>query len=170
MVLFLVHQGYQVFPGAQDPRDPRASQGHPVLVVLRDHKGTRATQERRETKASQVNRDPQENWDLKGPQAGRVPVEPKVMQGIKEDREPQASGVLQELSGFQKFERWKGHWLDKGTSVFISINRNFTKLYLTSLLKLTIPIRFWLKGDRVMQQAKIVFLWQKVETVKINLK
>ena len=68
-------------------------------MVLRDHKGTRATQERRETKASQVNRDPQENWDLKGPQAGRVPVEPKVMQGIKEAREPQASGVLQELSG-----------------------------------------------------------------------
>ena len=99
MVLFLVHQGYQVFPGAQDPRDPRASQGHPVLVVLRDHKGTRATQERRETEASQVNRDPQENWDLKGPQAGRVPVEPKVMQGIKEARELQASGVLKFFSG-----------------------------------------------------------------------
>ena len=91
MVLLLVHQGYQVFPAAQDPRDPRASQGHPVLVVLRDHKGTRATQESRETKASQVNRD------LKGPQAGRVPEEPKVTQGIKEAREPQASGVLQEL-------------------------------------------------------------------------
>ena len=97
MVLLLARQGYQVFPGAQDPRDPRASQDHPVLVVLRDHKGTRATQERRETKASQVNRDPQENWDLKGPQAGRVAVEPKVMQGIKEAREPQASGDLQEL-------------------------------------------------------------------------
>ena len=97
MVLPLAHQVYQVFLGAQDPRDPRASQDHPVLVVLRDHKGTRATQERRETKASQVHRDPQENWDLKGPQAGRVAEEPKVMQGIKEAREPQASGDLQEL-------------------------------------------------------------------------
>ena len=99
MVLLLVHQGYQVFPAAQDPRDPRASQGHPVLVVLRDHKGTRATQGSRETRASQVNRDLQENWDPKGPQAGRVPEEPKVTQGIKEAREPQASGVLQELTG-----------------------------------------------------------------------
>ena len=97
MVLLLARQGYQAFPGAQDPRDPRASQDHPVLVVLRDHKGTRATPESQETKALQVHRDLQEKWDLKGPQADRVHEEPKVIQGIKEAREPQASGDLQEL-------------------------------------------------------------------------
>ena len=98
MVLLLVHQGYQAFQGAQDPRDPRASQDHPVLVVLRDHKGTRATPESQETKAfKRVHRDLQEKWDLKGPQADRVHEEPKVIQEIKEAREPQASGDLQEL-------------------------------------------------------------------------
>ena len=97
MVLLWARQGYQAFPGAQDPRDPRASQDHPVLVVLRDHKGTRATQESQETKALQVHKDLQEKWDLKGPQADRVHEEPKVIQGIKEPRESQASGDLQEL-------------------------------------------------------------------------
>ena len=97
MVLLLARQGYQAFPGAQDPRDPRASQDHPVLVVLRDHKGIKETPESQETKALQVHRDLQEKWDLKGPQAVRVYEEPKVMQGIKEAREPQASGDLQEL-------------------------------------------------------------------------
>ena len=97
MVLLLARQGYQVFPGAQDPRDPRASQDHPVLVVLRDHKGTKATPESQETKALQVHKDLQEKWDVKGPQADRVHEEPKVIQEIKEAREPQASGDLQEL-------------------------------------------------------------------------
>ena len=97
MVLLLARQGYQVFPGAQDPRDPQASQDHPVLVVLRDHKGTRATPESQETKALQVHRELREKWDLKGPQADRVHEEPKVIQEIKEAREPQASGDLQEL-------------------------------------------------------------------------
>ena len=78
MVLPLALQGYQVFPGVQDPRDPRASQEHPVLEVLRDHKETRATQESRETKASQGNGDPQGKWDLKGSQDDRVHEEPKV--------------------------------------------------------------------------------------------
>ena len=109
MVLLLAPQVYQVFPGAQDPRNPRASQGHPVLVVLRDHKGTRATQERRETKASQVNRDPRENWDLKGPRADRVHEEPKVTQEIKEAREPQA---LRDLRDLQEL------WGEIGNSVF----------------------------------------------------
>ena len=97
MVLPLAHQVYQVFLGAQDPRDPRASQDHPVLEVLRDHKGTKATRESLETKASQVNRDIKEKWDLKGPRADRVHEEPKVTQGIKEAGEPQASRDLQEL-------------------------------------------------------------------------
>ena len=147
MVLPLAHQVYQVFLGAQDPRDPRASQDHPVLEVPRDHKGTKATRESLETKASQVNRDIQEKWDLKGPRADRVHEEPKVTQEIKEAREPQALRDLRDLrisrsSGekletvcFQNFERRKGHWLDKGISVFLLINCNFTKLYLTLLLQ-----------------------------------
>ena len=41
--------------------------------------------------------DLQEKWDLKGPRAGRVLEELKATQEIKEAREPQASGDLQEL-------------------------------------------------------------------------
>ena len=109
MVLPLAHQVYQVFLGAQDPRDPRASQDHPVLEVLRDHKGTKATRESLETKASQVNRDIQEKWDLKGPRADRVHEEPKVTQEIKEAREPQA---LRDLRDLQEL------WGEIGNSVF----------------------------------------------------
>ena len=50
-----------------------------------------------ETEASQVDMDLQEKWDLKGPRAGRVLEELKATQEIKEAREPQASGDLQEL-------------------------------------------------------------------------
>ena len=137
MVLPLVHQVYQVFLGAEDPRDPRASQDHPVLEVLRDHKGTKATRESLETKASQVNRDIQEKWDLKGTRADRV------HEGDAGDKGSQGAPGLQGPPGalgtnwkqcvFKNLNEGKDTGLIK-VFFFHLINCNFTKPYLTMML------------------------------------
>ena len=89
MVLLLAPQEYQVFPGAQDPRDPWASRDHPVHEVQRHHKGTEATQEGRETKASQVDRDIQGKWDLKGPRGTKGDAGNNGSQGALGPQGPQ---------------------------------------------------------------------------------
>ena len=91
MVLLLALQVYQVFPGAQDPRDPWASGDHPVHEV----NGTTRGQTRRR-KAGKP-RPLRSTGTSRKNGTSRVHEELKVTQEIKEAREPQALRDLRDL-------------------------------------------------------------------------
>ena len=100
-----VHQEFQAFQEALEPRDQQVLRDHPVIMDLKDpwaHEETKVMKELVEDRELQaqavtkVKQVPLALRDLKDPQVQLVPMETKVIQVLVEVKVPQVPRVLQD--------------------------------------------------------------------------